>query len=323
MEEKIQVLIENYNLESNSYELGKQYIKYFSLLELKSLLQKIPVYKSKKVLPIQIVTEKFILRKLSSNLFFYEDNYKPILFQTPINLDLNKFENHVFKIDEIEEIFQITKRIKKKSKILQFINNDYSMFILPLANIILIFILLFSGITDIPIIIVLIWLIIFSSYCAIYNLFSLIKIKKYPQKIKIEYSLPLIDKIEKIDFSEIIVYAGQLALFGFLVMHFLQFSLNFNIALIIVILIIVFFYFCLIVLFFIDYFTTNKLKKFLLKIISNETQKSQDFDTKRYYLQLGIAIEKRSIITAGSFPKLTSILLFLISMIPIISYFYP
>ena len=78
-----------------------------------------------------------------------------------------------------------------------------------------------------------------------------------------------------------------------------------------------------ILLFIIDYFTTNSLKKFLLKIISIETQKSQDFDTKQYYLQLGIAIEKKSIITAGSFPKLTSILLFLVSMIPIISYFYP
>ncbi|MFX1394967.1 MAG: hypothetical protein ACFFAH_15545 [Promethearchaeota archaeon] len=323
MEEKIHVLIENYNLESNSYELGKQDIKYFSLLELKSLLLKIPVYNSNSVLPIQIITDKFIFRKLSSNLFFFEDNYKHILFQTPVNLDLNKIENHQFKIDEIEEIFQITKRIKKKNKILQIINNDYSMLILPIANMILIFFLLFSGITDAPIIIVLIWLIIFSSYCAIHNLFSLIKIKKNPQKIKIEYSLPLIDKIEKIDISEIIVYAGQLALFGFLVMHFLQFSLNFNISLIIIILIIVFFYFSLIVLFIIDYFTTNNLKKFLLKIISIETQKSQDFDTKRYYLQLGIAIDKKSIITTGSFPKLTSILLFLISIVPIISYFYP
>ncbi|MFX1259813.1 MAG: hypothetical protein ACFFAN_18330 [Promethearchaeota archaeon] len=322
MEEKFQVLIENYNLDSKSYELGKQYIAKFSLLELKKLLQSIPVYDSNNILPIQIITDRFIFRKLNSDFIFYEHNYKLTLFQTPLNLNLKKFNKYAFKIDEIEDIFQRTKNVKKKTNITHIINSDYSMSILPITNIIFIIIILFNIIADILIVITLIWLIIFSSYCAIYNMLSLVKFKKSPQKIKLEYSLPLIDKIEKIDISEIIVYAGQLALFGFLVMALLKFSLNFNVPLLIVILIVVIIYFGLLVLFIVDYFSIKSLKKFLLKIISIETQKSRNYDAKQYYLQLGVALEKKNIITAGSFPKLTSILLFLISMVPFISYFY-
>ena len=323
LQDKYKILIENYNLRTKRYELGKQHIKEWSLSTIKSFLKRIPIQDSKSVLPIQIITNNFLIRKISSDLFFYDDNYKFTLFQTPIDLDWNKLQDHIINIDDVDSIFHIDKKIKHKCSISHLINNDYSMSILPIANIFFLIYILISSAINVFILILLIWLIVFSSYCAFHNILSLVKIKRNPQKIKIEFRIPLLDKIERIDVSEIIVYAGQLALFGFLISYLLKFSIDYILPLGFIIIIIVSIYFGLVILFIIDYFSTNKLKNLLLKAVSVEIQRSRSIDSKQYYLQLAIAIEKKNIITAGSFPKFISILLFLISIFPIISYFYP
>jgi len=322
MEENFKILIENYNLRTKSYELGKQEVLELNSPQLKILLKEIPVLDSEDFLSVQIVTENLILRKLSNDLYFYDDNHQLTIFQTPVDIDLTKFEEHLFKINEIEEILQIIKPIKKKSNIIRILNNDYSMIILPIANIFFIIIILLTRVSNALIIIILIWLIAFSAYCAIYDMISIIKVGKNPQKIKLEYIIPLIGKIEKIDISEIIVYIGQLGLLGFLVMYFLEFSFHFSIPLLIIIIIISFFYIGLISLFTLEYFSMRKIKRFLLKIVSYEIHKSLDIELKQFYLILSNILERKNIISAGSFPKFTSILLFLISIFPIITYFY-
>ena len=84
MEENFKVLIENYNLEKKSYELGKQEVLGLNSAQLKTLLKEIPVLDSEAFLPIQIVTENLILRKLSNDLYFYDDNHQLTIFQTPV-----------------------------------------------------------------------------------------------------------------------------------------------------------------------------------------------------------------------------------------------
>lgn len=322
MVDKFKIYIENYNLETKNYELGKQQIGEYSFTKIKHLLLDIPVLDHDTTLPITIATARFIFRRLSHDIFFFEENLILTVFQTPVDISHKNSKKHLFKINELKEIFQITKRIKKKKKLSLIVENDYSMCIFPIANIILIIIILLSNIENLFIVITLIWLVVFSSYCAIYNVIAIIKLKKNPQKIKLEYSLPIIDKIERIDISEMIVYCGQIGLFGFLVFYLLEYAYHYSIVLI-VISFIAFIYLGVVILFFIDYFSEKSTKRFILKVLAYHIQHLRSLEAKQYYSQLAIALEKKRIITTGSFSKLISILLFLTSIIPVISFFLP
>ena len=76
MEDDIEVLIENYDIFTNSYKLGHQYIGSFSIDKLKSILLEIPVDESQSLYPVQIITNKYIFNKLNEDDYICEANQR-------------------------------------------------------------------------------------------------------------------------------------------------------------------------------------------------------------------------------------------------------
>ena len=212
---KLEILIENFNIITNRYELGIQQICKSSIEGLENLLKLIPSIKDKiTIIPVRIITKDFIFIRFDEEHYIYEHNYIYSYFEAP-NTPLIK--RNSFKIDEFESIL---KKPKKKrisiifSSIFQKIWLAY-----PIINIIAFISIIFDefgkSVKNLIIISFMLWLIIFCCYSFIFGLKKIRIMNKKPQKVVVKYDFPFLSLFETLDVSEFIVLIGQIILIVF------------------------------------------------------------------------------------------------------------
>ena len=88
-----------------------------------------------------------------------------------------------------------------------------------IASLLIALIIIFSQNANIIFVIFLIWINIFCIYSLSYGIVKLIILKRKPQRIRLEYSIPFINSFETVDISETIVLFGQFFLYGFIIIY--------------------------------------------------------------------------------------------------------
>ncbi len=322
MEEKIKVLIENFNIKESKYEFGKQVITKLTLPLLKELLKELP-FDEIVLIPPRVITDKLIIRRKSYNSYFYLYNENSSFFRNKKRHLYEKIEDQTFELTEFDDFFKIKKisYLKKLTMVLEsmldrfwllyFITNIYFFIELLIQE-------LNNQDANIIFLIFLIWIIIFCFYSFSYGIIKLINLKRKPQGIRLDYSIPFINSFETIDISETIVLFGQLILSGFTIIYDKILSVNdfFLLSLIILLLIIV------LLTFGSDYYFNGKSRdmyyQMLLSIINNHLEGEE----RHFYLQVAIKLKEKPLISSEKIPKFITFFSILLTFIPLISYLF-
>ncbi len=318
---KIKILVENFNYETEKYELGKQDIFFASIREIERILTQIPSIKEIKAsIPVRIVSKDFIFLKFNDNTYYYEPNLSFSLFIIDSQFTNIKYQ---FKLEELQDI--ITK--SKKSKFDKFgkvssIIIDNLWLVLPITNTIALIRIILSEISkqvaNLIIVSFMFWLISFCIYSVIYGIRIFNKFRNNPQKIIVQYDIPLLDSFSTLNVSEFIIIAGQIALIIFADFYEAKFTI-FDIIK----------YFC----FFLSIFSktwgfskaykrNRALKEFNIQLLLYKMQTELKSSEKQYLLYITSLIKRKPLTSVEKIPKFISLFSILLTFIPIITYFF-
>lgn len=315
---KLEILIENFNINTNKYELGIQQICKSSIEDLENLLKLIPSITDKvTIIPVRIITKDFIFIRFDEDHYISEYNYIYSYFEAP-NSPLIK--RNSFKIDELGSIL---KKPKKKrisiifSSIFQKIWLTY-----PIINIIAFISIVFDefgkSVKNLIIISFMLWLIIFCCYSFIFGLKKIRIMNEKPQKVVVKYDFPFLSLFETLDASEFIVLIGQIILIVFNQLYDVQINIA-NIVVLSSIVISLTIYLC-------D-FNSNYKRNKLLKSVSLSQMFSKlysEIETgeKQYYFQMTTLFKNKPLVSVDKMPKFLTLFSIFLTFIPILTYFF-
>ncbi len=322
MEKTFKVLVENFDIRELKYEFGKQVITKLTLTSLKELLEKLP-FDETVLIPPRIITDKLIIRRKSYNSYFYLYNDNSSFFRNKKRHIYEKIEDQTFELTEFDDFFKIKKKsfLKKLTTVLEslldrfwllyFITNMYFFIELLIQE-------LNNQNANIVFLIFLIWIIIFCIYSFSYGIIKVINLKRKPQGIKLDYSIPFINSFKTIDISEPIVLFGQLILSGFTIIYDTILSVNdfFMLSLIILLLIIV------LLTFGSDYYFTGRHKDLYYQTLLSTINNHLEGEERHYYLQVAIKLKEKPLISSDKIPKFITFFSILLTFIPLISYLF-
>lgn len=315
---KLEILIENFNILSNKYELGIQQICKSSIEDLESLLKLIPSIKDNiTIIPVRIITKDFIFIRFDEADYIYEFNYIYSYFEAP-NTPLIK--RNSFKIDEFESIL---KKPKKKRISIIFSSIFQKIWLIyPIINIIAFISIIFDefgkSVKNLIIISFMLWLIIFCFYSFIFGLMKIRLLNKKPQKVAIKYDFPFLSLFETLDASEFIVLIGQIILIVFNQLYNVQIDIANIIVLTSTIISISIYLFD-----FNHHYKRNKrLKSVSLNLLFSKLYSEIETNEKQYYFQMAKSFKNKPLISVEKVPKFLTLLSIFLTFIPIITYFF-
>ncbi|MCP6718661.1 MAG: hypothetical protein KJI71_00330 [Patescibacteria group bacterium] len=183
------ILILNYNLKSQEYELEcRQILSNISYDEFTDLFKSLPIEKEPPLrlsaekmkdnvftrnkylrFPARIITDDFIFSKVGDNEFTYKSNKLPDYF-----ISFYRIETTEIGVDNIKEVFESGKkrRLDKPpitDKIVGVLIATLMISLIPIVNIIFISIMLFSNVLTNFIYFFLIWMLLISIFCIAYT----------------------------------------------------------------------------------------------------------------------------------------------------------
>ncbi len=316
MSEVIQVLIVNYNKKAKNYELGRQEILEMSLDEFKKLIQEIPEStKYHEQFQPRIITEDYIFIKEREDTFQYKYNYKKWLF-----IIEGKWKFKQFKIEELQNGFMNWEKERKSlrftSRAKALLNRYMLLFTMLMFLIILItefpsFYAKFGN--NIYFWVLYLWIFGLTLYIIIINFKS--GGKRSFQKIPLKYSLPIVNIFETTDISSISVWIfdmlGTTVLFITLFPEYLS---DFLVLIVVAILIVLFFMILVVQ----EYMSVKKIKLSSIQFLHDFLQREESLtgESKQYYLQLILELEKKPIFKLNTLSKSLVVLTIIISLIP-------
>ncbi|MBA7674745.1 hypothetical protein ES703_82968 [subsurface metagenome] len=322
MEEAISILVENFNIEESKYEFGKQVVTEVTVPLLKEILNALPFGKD-VLIPPKITTDKVIIERMNEKYYWYEYNINFSYFMKRGIDEYGRLKRHTFKLEQLEKFFEKKEKskVKKGFAVLRGLIENF-WYLIVILNIWFFIKLLLLELRkpnlNVVFLIFLIWLTIFCVYSLSYGIFNLIKLKKEPRKIKLEYSFPFDNSFETVDVSETIIVFGQFFLNGFTVIY--EFELKFSdIVLLVIILILLG---IVIFTFLAEYTYNNNLKDLILQrlfwIIHNHLKGIE----KQSYMQIAIKLGEKPLISSDKIPRFSTLFSVLLTFIPIISYLF-
>ncbi len=315
--------MENFNVETKKYELGKQQMIDASFQEIKDLLTQIPPLKDNLgSIPVRIVSKEYIFSKLDDSNYYFESNYYFSFFITP-PWNTMTGRGFWFKIEDFDKIVYRS----KKSKVVKITNIIFRLIdrfwlIIPILNILILVRIILAEINKVEanfiIISFMFWLIAFCVYSIIYGINKFKKFRKNPQNILIRYDFPLLDFFNTLDASEFTIITGQIALIMFTGFYNANFSLSD-----------IFYYSSVSIILipntydFIKNYKRNKnLKEVFQQLLFYKIHSDLKPSEKQYYLQLAVLFKNKPLISVEKVPKLFTLLSVLLTFIPIVTYFF-
>ncbi len=315
---KFKILVENFNITSNKYELGLQQICESSIEGLENLLKLIPSIKDEvTIIPVRIITKDFIFIRFDEADYIYEHNYIYSYFEAP-NAPLIK--RNRFKIDEFKSIL----KKPKKRRISIIFNSIFQKIwlIYPIINVIAFISIIFdefgNSVKNLIIISFMLWLIIFCCYSFIFGLKKIRVMNKKPQKVVVKYDFPFLSLFETLDASEFIVLIGQIILIVFNQLYDEQIDIL-NIIVLSSTIISLTIYLSD---FNNDYKRNKLLKSVSLSQLFSKLYSEIETDEKQYYLQTATSFKNKPLVSVEKVPKFLTLLSIFLTFIPIITYFF-
>ncbi len=322
MEDAITILVENFNINELKYEFGKQVITKLTLPLLKELLKELP-YDENVLIPPRIITDKLIIERRNEESYFYMFNDNSSYFMNRKHTKSEKIKKFFFELEDFDDFFEIKEKsyLKKIITVLEGMLDRY-WFIYFIFNIFFFIELLIQELNNqnanIIFLIFLIWIVIFCIYSLSYAIIKLINLKREPQRIKLEYSIPFINSFETVDISETIVLFGQFFLYGFSIIYDQNLSIGDFVMLIVIALVLI----IVILMFGSDYYFNGKHKDLryqrLLYIINSHLEG----EDRQYFLPIAIKLKEKPLISSEKIPKFFTFFSILLTFIPIISYLF-
>ena len=312
------ILILNYDKIGKKYVLGKQEILSLEFKELENLLKDIP-YDDGNVIPIQIITEEFIITKTSKKSFTWENNR----FLPHTNIKTSKKE---FKLDKFRVLYdsydKINQRDFRKSYAYTFLISVI-WFYFTIVNIQIIIILLTIDFGNVSINIFLLWLAMIT-YIGFYNFSheNLPMLLSKKTRIPIEYFNPSIIIPKKNEVSIFFLFTSQLIYFLiFYMLYFRDITIVLIETLLIAFYVFLFFgvvisiHYLLIIIYRYRFNLLIKKKSlvFLYELLQNSNIQSENY---HLIIKLISEIENSKAISYGPISKIVGILTFFFAIIP-------
>ena len=311
----MRVLLQNFNRKNNKFEIGRQEIFYTSMKGLKDFLLKIPYDTSNSTIPIKIIIDNLIIEKLDLQHIRYEWNS----FFTYRFIKRKK----IVKIRELDQLLYTSKK------------GDYSKIIdivlIALYFIVWILITIFNlasvqnfiilADTNKVVNIFFLWLIILS-LVGFLNYFIkniLINISLYRKKFILEFRYNVIDDIKAIDITNLLLLISQYFYIIFIFYYFPNAYLRpqgyaMYISLLIIGMIIIT---QEMVQTFRDLYLNYKKKKNYLLTLNTLINYSKG-ENSITFLTLALNLKKLTLIDQRLWKILIGLLIFLLSLIPIL-----
>jgi len=321
MEETTQILVENFNIKDLKYEFGKQNLTEVTISSLKKILKELPFGKD-VLIPPRIITDKLIIEKRGDDSYFFRNNYKTSYFMSDKETNWEKEFGYGFTLQELEDLFKKKEESSNLKKISLFIQSTLDrLWILYIFFNIFFFIgqlnqELNKQNLNIVYVIFLIWINIFCVYSIGYSIKKLVKLKKEPQRIKLEYSIPFINSFETVDVSEIIIVIGQFFLYGFTHIYGLNFFNLFLLVVVCILLVIPLLYYKN------EFYFNSKSKDLVLQRLFSIIHNHLEGNEKQTYLQVSIVLKEKPLLSSEKIPKFFTLFSILLTFIPIISYLF-
>lgn len=320
---EIKILLENFNSETEMYELGKQEIFSTSIQETEKILTQIPsITETKTSIPARIVLEDFIFLKFDDSYYYYETNLSFSLFIVDTQFTSMK-RGFLFKIEDFRNILTKSKKSKfnKIDKVTSQIV-DKLWLVFPITNTIALIKIIFDEISssaaNLIIMSFIFWLISFCVYSVIYGIMKFKNFHNNPQKIIIQYDIPLLDFFNTLDASEFIIIASQIALILFVDVY----DANFTILDLIYYCSIITSSFLKITSFRKAYKRNKALKETFLQLLLSQVQTEPNSSEKQYLLYIASLFKDKPLLSVEKIPKFISLFSILLTFIPIITYFF-
>lgn len=321
LDDKLRVLIKNYNSEENKYELGRGEIKSFSKSEFKNFLKSLPRSKSYLNFPIEIYTKK--LRIVN----YYEEEYIISETKLPIPFDYYKREKNYYTIDQTvfrffgkvdnEEIYEKEEEEEEDKR-----RRIMALILVYTINLFVVFMLLYVPLRFFSMMNLLsltfwIWVLCLTPV----NLYNLLhKKKKRKEKVtRIKLGIPILDHYTTADFSRwaidtILTYSTLLLVIPLLILNLPSVE-----AIVLLILCIILCAFYILMLYGIyGMYGQSKYKKVEIvdSILNYIQQEDLTWSEKQYYLYICVEFKKKKVVSIGYYSKIYAILTLLFSIIP-------
>lgn len=171
---------------------------------------------------------------------------------------------------------------------------------------------------NIVFVIFLIWINIFCVYSLGFGIKKLIKLKKEPQRIKLEYSIPYINSFETVNVSEMIIVFGQFFLNGFILIY----GREFNIIDILVSVVMCIFLGLPLLNYINQYYYNREIKDLILQRLFNIIHNHLKGEEKQNHLRIAIILKEKPLLSSEKIPKFSTLFSLLLTFIPIISYLF-
>jgi len=313
----MKILIENYSQKSEKYKEDHQEIINYSSDEIVELLGKIPLGSDYPKNPVRLITDYYIITKLSPDNFKCIKNRKSLTL-SPTNIF--DYDNKEFYIKDIPKLLQTKPKVRAVNKISVLVLILTGIY-LPLINLLIIFsnyAIVTTNLNTITIFSALSMMSFIDIFYIIYN-FSLEYLKSN-QIRKIKYKLLFYNQVKTQNISDSIIFYSQ-ALYLILFMVY-SFSLNIlfsNLFLIIIfgigVYVIVIYTVVYPISFLLLISRVRKKKEAIEQIVLDKFYKANPVD-QNYYLYLYFKIKSKKIIKVGFLSKLTAIIPFIFLFVP-------
>jgi len=321
----MKILIENYNLIKEQYEINHQEIIDLTLDELVDLFNKIPQKSDYPYNPVTILTDDFIFLKITGEDIAIETNITgfrslPQLGDPFREAKLFGHTSITYKISDNKLESYISKGTKVKTRQIVRYRNLLLNTFLPIINIILIIFNIQRIIFNIGTIISFSVLLFLSFFTLLYQI--RIAFIKPVQFRKLKYEIPFLRRVEPIEISTLVISFSQC--FYFILFVAFSFSLDIFGNQI----------FIWSIIYFISIFILRrvfhgtilisllwwkaKLAKEIIEQRILEKYHSEEIKEKSYYLNLYSLVKSKKLIKIGTLSKLMTLSAFLFTIVPIL-----
>ncbi len=311
----MKVLLQNFNRKSNKFEIGRQEVIYTSMEGLKNFMSKIPYDTSNTTIPIKIITEDLIFEKLDHQIIKYEWNF----FYTYRFVRKRKNVN----IQELDQLINCSKK-RNCSKFIDFliiILYFFVWFLILSFNIPSLQNFLFTEDININVNIFFLWLMILTGVGFLNYIIKnvIININLYRKKFVLNSIYTLIDDIKVIDITNFLLLISQYFYIIFIYYYFPSAYLTpeglaVYISLLIIGSILVIQELLQICK---DLYTNYKKKKNYLLILYTLMNYCKNDDSHNYFT-IASELKKVNLIDKRLWKILIGLLIFLLSLLPIL-----
>jgi len=331
---RVKILIENYNLQRDEYDIGKQEYRNTNYKEFNNYLEKIIAKPTYNYFPIRMTTEIYYLNSGGLNTYEIEPaktpakfNIKPIKYYGRwIDLKIRDFE--LKEISDLWNLKLISESTTLKQEIRAIMRISSELFFPLIAIFSFIFTLLGFITTPLNSYFLVLWgWLIGLSFFDLGS--SIINVSKFEKK-RFLFFIPILNDIEASNVTRLLIRTtaiyGAMALFysGFLLQEVRTqfFNLNIFISFILILSLPC----CVLILSFMiiqTYIERRNERNNIIQNINNIIQQETvDDNNKQFLIKLIIEIRNKHLVNVSFFSKLITILTFFLATIPAITGLY-